>query len=149
MPRKIPRVTAYPLLAGERGGLAAALERSGLPVDEVDAPGRHFWRFATPDELPVGFGGIEVHGKDALLRSIVTLPPLRGRGFAKAMITALETEAAVAGCRAVWLITQSKSMFEQLGYYACDMADVPEAINTTTQFTLLRNTGAAAMVKRL
>ena len=75
--------------------------------------------------MPAGFGGIEVHGADALMRSVVTLPPLRGRGIGQAIVRALEAEAIVMKCRAVWLLTTTRaSFFGKLGYTAVDRADV-------------------------
>ena len=32
----------------------------------------------TTEDVPVGFGGLEIYGYDALLRSLVILPPVRG-----------------------------------------------------------------------
>src|SRR6516164_9114718 len=94
----MPKLTAHPLRAGERGALMAALARAKLPTADVEAPGRLFWRFETRDEVPVGFGGLEVHGDDALLRSLVTLPPVGGRDIGTAIVAALEFEARLHKC---------------------------------------------------
>ena len=86
----MPKLMAHPLRAGELAALKAALTRAKLPTADIEAPGRLFWRFESSDEVPVGFGGLEVHGEDALLRSLVTLPPVRGRGVGTAMVASLE-----------------------------------------------------------
>jgi GNAT superfamily N-acetyltransferase len=83
---------AQPLATWERDGLKAALARAGLPADDIQDDGPLFWRFER-DDMPVGFAGIEVHGSDALLRSLVTLPPLRLQGVGGAMVDKMETEA--------------------------------------------------------
>src|SRR5215831_8849230 len=101
----MPQLMAHPLRAGERAALKAVLAKSNLPTADIEVPGHLFWRFETRDEVPVGFAGLEVHGEDALLRSLVTLPPVRGRGFGSAMVAALEFEARLHGCRGLWLIT--------------------------------------------
>src|SRR6516225_1695212 len=75
---------ATPLAAWERDGVKA-----GLPADDVGDARLLFWRFETTD-IPVGFGGLEIHGSDALLRSLVTLPPLRQIGMGAAMVAVLE-----------------------------------------------------------
>lgn len=145
-----PALVAFPLAPWERDGLAAALTGAGLPADDVARPGLRFWRFSTDDDVPAGFGGLEVHGADALMRSIVTMPPLRGRGFARSIVAALEAEAQLAKCRAVWLLTTTaQSLFEKLGYAAVTRGDVPEAIRATAQFTSLCPDTAAVMMKRL
>ena len=141
---------ALPLAVWERDGLKAALTRAGLPADDILTPGLQFWRFSTQDDVPAGFGGIEVHGADALMRSVVTLPPLRARGIGQAIVRALEAEAVVMKCRAVWLLTTTaQEFFDRLGYAAVDRADVPGAIRATAQFSSLCPDSATVMVKRL
>jgi amino-acid N-acetyltransferase len=147
---KASQLTAFPLATWERDGLKAALKKVGLPLDDVEAPDRLFWRFETDDLVPVGFGGIEVHGKDALLRSIVTLPPVRNRGMGGAITAMLEVEARVLGCRTIWLLTMSNgAFFERLGYAPCDRAHAPETIRKTQQFAALCPASAVLMVKHL
>jgi N-acetylglutamate synthase-like GNAT family acetyltransferase len=141
---------ASPLAVWERDGLKAAVIKAGLPADDILAPGALFWRFATDDDVPAGFGGIEVHGADALMRSVVTLPPLRERGIGRAIVKALEAEALVMKCSAVWLLTTTaRDFFGQLGYAVVDRGEVPAAIRATAQFSALCPDTATVMVKRL
>jgi amino-acid N-acetyltransferase len=147
---KPPRLVALPLKLGERGALSKALARARLPADDLEAPGPLFWRFETADSLPVGFGGLEIHGEDALLRSLVILPPLRARGIGAAVVGWLETEAALCQCRAIWLLTdQAAGFFDRLGYAKCDRAVVPENIRETRQFAAFCPANADVLVKRL
>ena len=144
-----PRLVAYPLAVGERGPMAAALARAQLPVDDVDDPGRLFWRFDTVDDMPVGFGGIEICADAALLHSIVTLPPVRTRGIGSAIVQVLEAEAALQGCRHCYLLTMpGDGFFERLGYARCDPAAVPKGIRDTRLFAA-RAASAVVMAKRL
>lgn len=132
-----------PLAAGERDTLAAVLKRESLPRDGLDDPAIQFWRFDTMQDVPLGFGGIERHGEDALLRAVVTLPPVRGRGIGSAIVTVLETEAAIGGCHTVYVLAPSGGLFERLGYSPCDPGRMP-------RFIAGRGTGVAAvMMKRL
>jgi amino-acid N-acetyltransferase len=145
----MPKLMARPLRDGERGALAAALAKAKLPTEDIEAPGRLFWRFETKDEVPVGFGGLELHGEDALLRSLVTLPPVRSRGVGTAIVAALEFEARLHGCRSLWLITASAAaFFDRLGYARCDRAVVPEAIRATAEFATLCPASADILMKR-
>jgi len=73
------RLLATPLAVWEREGVKAALIKAALPADDVNDPRVLLWRFETVEGIPVGFGGLEVFGSNALLRSLVTLPPLRER----------------------------------------------------------------------
>ena len=147
---KPPRLTAIPLAAWERDGLEAALRKAKLPADDIASPDHLFWRFETQEFTPVGFGGLEIHGRDALLRSVVTLPPLRRRGIARAIVMNLETEARVGSCWAIWLLTTSAApLFEPLGYAVCESAVVPQPIRETAEFATLNSASATIMMKRL
>ena len=147
---QLPRLVAWPLRAGERLALAAALRKAELPVDDLEAPDRLFWRFESSDDIPVGFGGLEPHGEDALLRSLVTLPPMRRRGIGSAMVRELETEARLRGCRAIWLMTTTAAaFFAARGYRPCDRAAVPAGIRGTQEFAALCPASAQVMTKRL
>lgn len=146
----MPKLTPHPLRAGERAALQAALAKAELPSTDVEEPGRLFWRFETRDEVPVGFGGLEIHGKDALMRSLVTLPPVRNRGVGTAMVAALEFEAQLNGCRSIWLITTTAADFYQrLGYARCERAVVPPAIRESAEFSTLCPASADVLMKRL
>jgi GNAT superfamily N-acetyltransferase len=173
-----PRLRATPLAAFERDGLAAALRNSGLPADDLDQAGHLFWRFETPNDFPVGFGGLEIYesglevpdvapvdfgslgisgrdaslqifGRDALLRSVVILPPLRRRGFGAAIVESIEQEARSLRCRAIYLSTTDTVFFFRLGYSPCKRGDVPEAISASGQFKPRLPAQAEAMVKNL
>ncbi len=144
-----PPLFALPLAIWERDGLKAALLRAGLPVDDIDKEGPLFWRFER-DDVPVGFAGIEVHGTDALLRSIVTLPPLRLRGLGAAMVAIMETEARVRGASAIYLLARDGStFFAKLGYAPCPRDAVPPAIAATAPFVRSCPAPATPMVKRI
>jgi N-acetylglutamate synthase-like GNAT family acetyltransferase len=147
--RAAPRLFGEPLAVWERDALVAALTKVGLPAADVTTPGKLFWRFVEGD-VPVGFGGLEVHGGDALIRSIVTLPPLRERGVGRAIVTALEREAALHRCHSVYLLTTSAApFFAQLGYAPCERNAVPPAISATQEFARLCPADAAVLVKTL
>jgi N-acetylglutamate synthase-like GNAT family acetyltransferase len=140
---------ALPLAPWERGGLTAALLRAGLPTDDVDAPDVLFWRFERND-MPVGFGGLEVHDDQALPRSLVTLPPVRHRGIGTAMVEVLETEAVARNIRALYLLTTDcVGFFARLGYAPLGRDEVPAAIRATAQFAAPCPPTATAMTKPL
>jgi N-acetylglutamate synthase-like GNAT family acetyltransferase len=148
--RAAPKLVARALRDGERGALEAALAKAALPTADIEVPGRLFWRFETADELPVGFGGLEPYGDDALLRSVVTLPPARGRGIGAAIVAALELEAQLHRCRSLWVITTSAAeFFARLGYARCDRTAVPAVIAATTEFSALCPASADVLMKRV
>ena len=152
MERSGPPLFAQPLATWERDGLKATLARAGLPVDDIDDAGPAgplFWRFER-DDVPVGFAGIEVHGPDALLRSLVTLPPLRLQGIGGGMVEKMEVEARARGARAIYLLTEtSADFFAGLGYAPCARDRVPAAIAATAQFARLCPASATVMAKSI
>jgi amino-acid N-acetyltransferase len=138
------RIFAQPLADWERDGLKASLARVGLPADDVDDPDLLFWRFES-DDVPAGFAGIEIFGQDALLRSLVTLPPVRRRGIGTAMVAKMETEARARGARAIYLVADDNiPFFARLGYAPCGRDGVPPAIATSAQFVRLCSASASA-----
>jgi N-acetylglutamate synthase-like GNAT family acetyltransferase len=97
----------------------------------------------------VGFGGLELHGTDARLHSVVTLPPLRELGMGAAIVAALEDEARAHRCRAIYLLTESqRDFFARLGYASCAPGDVPDAARGSGEFEPLC-ASAVVMVKHL
>src|SRR6266480_5729152 len=144
------RLIATPLAAWEREGVKAALIKTALPADDVDDPRVLLWRFETIEGTPVGFGGLEIFGRDALLRSLVTLPPLRQVGMGAAMVAMLETEARALKSHTIYLLTASGTdFFARFGYATCARSDVPQAVRSSRQFAELCPASAVAMVKRL
>ena len=142
---------AQPLAIWERDGLRAALLKAGLPVDDVGQTDRLFWRFER-DDVPVGFGGLEVRGEYAVLRSLVTLPPVRLRGIGRAMVARLETEARAHGARSVYLLATTAEVvafFAELDYSECERETIPSAVAATAQFARQGSPSAIAMVKPL
>jgi amino-acid N-acetyltransferase len=146
----VRRLLATPLAPWERDGLRAALVKAGLPADDVGDPRHYFWRFETYEDVPVGFGGLEIHDGDAVLRSVVTLPPLRQLGMGGAIVAKLEEEARLHKCRAIYLVTTSEEeFFADLGYSACDRNAVPKAVRASGEFAALPPSASIAMVKKL
>jgi N-acetylglutamate synthase-like GNAT family acetyltransferase len=145
--RHRPIPIPLPLAIWERDGLAAALAKAGLPADDLETSTAMFWRFEN-DDVPVGFGGLEIFGDQALLRSVVTLPPVRHHGIGTAIVKLLEAEARIRGCRAVWLATdKAGDFFRQRGYRACEREEAPQPIREAPPF--VHPAAAPAMMKRL
>lgn len=133
-----------PLAPFERDGVRAALKRGGLPFEDVDAPGRWFWRFEEND-VPVGFGGIEVHGDTGFLR-LVTLPVVRHQGLGGAMAAALEGEAVALGCSTLYVLPCADApFFAAHGFAPCPSDAVPVAVATHAA----AQPSATVMMKRL
>jgi N-acetylglutamate synthase-like GNAT family acetyltransferase len=144
-----PQLLAFPLAEWEREGLSAVLAKAGLAAGDVAQAGALFWRFESEDG-PVGFGGLEIHGEQALLRAVVTLPPLRKRGIGRGIVTALEREALALGARAIWLLTSDAAGFAlKLGYGRRERTEIPPALRATPLFASPSTTDDQVMMKQL
>jgi amino-acid N-acetyltransferase len=143
------RLLATPLAAFERDGVKAALRKVGLPCEDVERPELLVWRFETAQDVPVGFGALELFGRDAVLRSIVTLPPLRHHGFGTAIVAALEIEARGLNCRAVYAVTTDADLFTRNDFAACAADDLPAPVRASPQYANDAGAGAGVMRKSL
>lgn len=144
---RAPRLFAHPLKPWERGAVAAALAKAGLANDDVEEAHCLFWRFETDEQMPAGFGGLELYGHDAVLRSVVTLPPMRNKGIGTAIVATLETEAGLRGSRTIWIVSHAAgAFFERRGYAKCLPKVVPDPVRATREF---RSVAAAEVLVKL
>ncbi|TWA87901.1 amino-acid N-acetyltransferase [Azospirillum brasilense] len=137
--------TATPLGDGDRPSLAGLLAAAGLPTGDLTAAGRRFWRVADEYGL-LGYGGLEAHGRDGLLRSVVVPPDRRGRGAGRAVVMAVVAEARRLGLGRLWLLTTGAAgFFERLGFRRTERLSVPPGIASSAQFAGLCPDGAACL----
>ncbi|QGZ96431.1 arsenic resistance N-acetyltransferase ArsN2 [Terricaulis silvestris] len=122
----------------------AALRQAGLPTDDLNAaPFRYFCRDG------VAWGGIG-HGDDALLRSVVVQPSVRGGGHGAAIVEALVTQARADGTRRLWLLTtDSAPFFARLGWRPVDRTEAPAPIAGSRQFSDVCPSSATLMMRAL
>ncbi len=124
-------------VASNNLALVAALEAASLPTEDLHDAGRSF--FAVEDDgKAVGFGGFELYGEDALLRSVVVLPQYRGQGKGRDVTEAILARAYSAGARQAWLLTTTaEGFFERDGFARVPRASAPESILSTKQTTTI------------
>lgn len=136
-------------LEGDDESLRAALSGAGLPVDDLTDAGRSFFRFSQGDET-VGFGGLELYGEAAFLRSIVVLSDRQGLGFGHAITLGLLDAAHRKGADAAYLLTETAApFFQSLGFCPIARNEAPAEIQTTRQAASLCPASAALMVRSL
>ncbi|WP_123538604.1 arsenic resistance N-acetyltransferase ArsN2 [Halosimplex salinum] len=123
------------------------LGRAGLPTDDLRTAPVHVY-VARDGTERIGVGALEVHGSDALLRSVAVEPAERGNGHGTAIVDALETEAKRSGVSRLYLLTTTASdFFVALGYDEIDRPNAPDSIRDTTQFTDLCPSSATCLYK--
>ncbi len=129
-------------IGAEAPQLSAALTEAQLPTDDLAEPGRTFFAFLDAGE-PVGFGGFELCGEHALLRSVVVLPERRGRGYGRALAARVLEHAREAGAIDAYLLTTTaESFFERAGFSRIDRSSAPAEILETRQAASICATAA-------
>lgn len=125
------------------------LDAEGLPTRDLQAkPGCFF--VATAGGERVGVGGVEVHGAEGLLRSVVVAEDHRGQGHGTALCDELEAHARTAGIERLYaLTTTAAGFFRRRGYDVCDGGSVPVQIRETAEFSELCPSTASCLRKRL
>ena len=94
--------------------------------------------------------GLESHGTEALVRSLVVAPPSHGRGLGAELLRHAEAHALAVGQRQLHLLTtDAADYFVRHGYRKLERNDVPPAIATTAQFAGLCPASSILMRKGL
>lgn len=134
----------------DRHRLVSLLETNGLPTDGVRANPEWFRVATDADGTVVGGGGVEIHGTDGLLRSVVVRESDRGRGYGSVLCDELEDFARENDVETCYLLTTTAgSFFRERGYEEIDRSAVPERIRATTEFTDLCPSSATCLRKSL
>ena len=112
----------------------ALLEANGLPYRDVRTKSERFFVGYSGTEV-VGIGGVEVHGSDGLLRSVVVTESNRGQGYGTALCRGLEDYARNDGVETLYLLTTTAApFFRRRGYQEIARENVPSSIRRTTEF---------------
>jgi amino-acid N-acetyltransferase len=127
----------------------ALLAAQGLPTDDLtDEHLEHFF-FVGSDGSPIGLVGLEIYGRDALLRSLAVGESERGRGLGSRLVKRAESHAKAQGVRAIYLLTTTADgFFARLGYSRIDRSGASALIQGTKQFATLCPASAALMTKK-
>lgn len=139
-------IIAEPPLDSVRRLLAGA----GLPSSDIDAAClKHFLAGRLNGGL-AGIVGLEPHGSEGLIRSLVVRRSQRGAGLGRALLVEAEHRAGSIGVRTLYLLTNTaQSYFHRLGYRDTPRDEAPASIRSTAEFSALCPDDAAFMCKRL
>ena len=139
-------ITAAPTLSAAIRFLRAA----ELPTEDLtDSHLQHFFMASSRDSA-VGLVGLEIYGRDALLRSLVVDPSVRTEGIGSQLVEYVETYGRARGVEAVYLLTTTaENFFARRGYARIERSTAPESIRTTREFASICPASSAFMVKHL
>ncbi|PSP74867.1 GNAT family N-acetyltransferase [Halobacteriales archaeon QS_1_68_20] len=142
-------LTLRPAGADDLSRVEGLLDANDLPSADVRAKPECFF-VARADGEVVGVGGVEDHGANGLLRSVVVEESRRGRGYGAGICAALEDHARGAGMATLYLLTTTAAeFFRRRGYEEIPRGAAPERIQGTTEFADLCPASATCMTKGL
>jgi amino-acid N-acetyltransferase len=133
-----------------RSTAVALLQAHGLPVSDItDEHLQHFF-FADSYGSPVGLVGLELHGTDALLRSLVVAESARSKGLGSTLVEHAEQYAIAKNVRSIYLLTTTaETLFKRLGYKRIERSQAPPCMERTREFADLCPASSAFMMKSL
>ncbi len=98
----------------------------------------------------IATGGLEVRGRDALLRSIAVHPAWQAHGLGAQVVSRLIEAAEQRGLTALYLLTTTaERYFPRFGFERVARGDVSPAIAQTDEFAGACPASAIAMSKRV
>lgn len=131
--------------AADAAAIGALLRDAGLPAEDFADHLAHFLVARRGGGI-VGAVGFELHGRDALLRSLVVTAELRGAGLGGRLVSRLEPEAAHAGARQFYLLTTTaEAFFAHRGFQRVARGAVPAPIAAAKEFRSLCPASAICM----
>jgi len=124
---------------------AARLPTADLTDEHLD---RFF--YCGPAHSPSGLVGLELYGRDALLRSLVVTDRARSKGLGAALVAHVENFARNQGVRSIYLLTTTaETFFEKRGYCRVSRDEAPASIRSTREFADICPANSAFMVRTL
>ncbi len=131
-------------------GLIAALTEAKLPTDDLGEPGRTFYAYRSLAGATLGYGGYELYGADAFLRSVVVAPKVRGRRIGRNLVPLLLYRAYRQGARTAWLLTVTAAdFFAKIAFHRRPRTEAPAAILETREAKSLCPVSAVLLSKTI
>ena len=131
---------------GEITAVLTLLAENDLPTEGLSD---HFKTtlVARHDGTVVGSAALELYGQSALLRSVAIHSTCRGKGLGMRMSAEAIELAKRLRLTHLYLLTETAvTFFPKFGFQQVARADVPEAVQSSLEFTQLCPDSAVAMV---
>lgn len=148
--RYIPRPMPTPDIPhrSELPALRELLAGAGLSAADIDEPALRNFLVCREGAALVGSVGLDLAGRDAMLRSLAVAPARRGQGLAKSLVAAAEDLAVRRGVQDLYLLTTTaRDFFLRRGWADAPRAAAPPAIAALPQFASLCPSTSAFMRK--
>jgi amino-acid N-acetyltransferase len=126
-----------------------AVAKVGLPYEDLNYESHVLISYLIKDE-PIGTGGLEIHDRYALLRSVSVSEGHRRKNIGKYITLDLINNARKSSLDAIYLLTDTAhDYFKRLGFVNITRENAPTEIRSTHQFARLCPLSAACMVLNL
>ncbi len=143
-----PGVRLRAAVAADLPSASALIAAADLPLDGLEDGFGDGYVLAEADGEPVGIEGVEVHGRDGLLRSAAVASAWRGRGVGDRMTRDRIRWSRRRGLRALYLLTTTAGdYFPRFGFVPADRTTAPDAIRASREFS--QACPATALLMRL
>lgn len=130
--------------------IRALLAQCRLPSADVTAAHLEHFLVVRERAAVIGVAGLEIYGRDGLLRSVAVDPARRKRGIGEALAGAIEGLAVAAGVKALYLLTTTAAdFFARRGYTRVERSAVPAGVQASTEFSTLCPASATCMTRNL
>lgn len=127
--------------------IRALLERSGLPISDLDSARPEF-AVIHQDGRVVAAGALQRFGTAALLRSVVVVPERRGSGLGRSVVSELERLARAAEISRLILLTETAAdFFARQGFRMIERSTAPQNMQASEEFRSLCPSSAICMAK--
>ena len=144
MKKRRPVRALEPVTPHELPELTAFLTTADLTLSGLDAATVRLWILRGSDGTIEGTTGFELSddGAHALIRSVAVAPGSRGAGLGLDLAQFALDSAAAAGASHAWLFSRRSGPFwQKLGFEPAELGALAEALDSTHQVTLFRQTG--------
>jgi amino-acid N-acetyltransferase len=134
---------------GDLQTVLGLLEKSQLPTVEVERWLDHF-HVAMIDRETVGVAGLEIHGSDAILRSVAVDESRRGLGIGARLTDAIIRAAKSRGLANLYLLTTTADdYFPRHGFRTIPRAEASADVRQSIEFREACPASATVMVLEL
>jgi amino-acid N-acetyltransferase len=141
------QVTELPI--SSRAQAAEFLKDFELVYTDLDQPNVRIFRFEDSGQL-VGFGGLEIFGNLALLRSVAVGKEFQGKKVGRFICNWIEDWAKENQLLELYLLTTTApDFFAHLNYQVIQRNEFPKPLRQTSQFSQLCPASAICMKKVL
>lgn len=122
--------------AGDLDAVEIALRDSDLPLDGLRDQFGDGYAVAESAGRIIGVEGIEIHGRDGLLRSAAVISSWRGKGVGDALTRDRIDWARRRGLRSLYLLTTTAGdYFPRFGFERADRGSAPSAVQASKEFS--------------